>query len=93
MNEKKAKPDWWPKNPYPASVFPMSEEQYPEIIPDPKLRTALSGMLGRQFWNIASDAIWEAMLEAIEEALGVRIAWLVWSIVDTLRSLRSLRKL
>jgi len=60
------KPDWWPKNPYPIDVFPMPEERYPEIVPDPDLRTALSGMLGRQFWDIASEAIWEAMLEAIE---------------------------
>lgn len=61
------KPDWWPKNPYPTSIFPMPEEQYPKIIPDPGLRTALSGMLGRRFWNIASEAIWAAMLEAIDD--------------------------
>ena len=64
MNEKTAKPNWWPRNPYPESIFTMSEEQYPEIVPDPKLRTTLSGMLGRRFWDIASDAIWAAMLEA-----------------------------
>ena len=68
MSEKKAKPGWWPKNPYPESIFPMSEEQNPEIVPDPKLRTALSGMLGRRFWDIASEAIWTAMLELSEEA-------------------------
>ena len=62
------KPDWWPKNPYPVSVFPMPEERYPEIVPDPKLRTALSGMLGRRFWDVASEAIWAAMLEAIDDA-------------------------
>lgn len=61
------KPNWWPKNPYPESVFPMPEERYPEIVPDPDLRTALSGMLGRRFWNIASEMIWAAMYEAIEE--------------------------
>lgn len=61
------RPDWWPKNPYPESIFPMPEERYPEIMPDPELRTSLSGMLGRKFWNIASEDIWEAMLEAIED--------------------------
>ena len=61
------KPDWWPKNPYPESIFPMPEGRYPEIVPDPELRTALSGMLGRRFWDIASDTIREAMLEAIED--------------------------
>lgn len=57
------KPEWWPTNPYPESVFPMPEERYPEIVPDPVLRTALSGMLGRLFWDIAADAIWAAMYE------------------------------
>lgn len=61
------KPDWWPKTPYPASIFPMARERYPEIVPDPQLRTALSGMLGREFWGIASETIWEAMLEAVED--------------------------
>jgi len=45
----------------------MAEERYPEIVPDPEVRTALSGMLGRQFWNIASETIWEAMCEHNEE--------------------------
>lgn len=61
------KPKWWPKNPYPVAVFPMPEEQYSEIVPDSDTRTALSGMLGRRFWNIASEAIWAAMSEAIKE--------------------------
>ena len=62
------KPDWWPKNPYPKSIFPMQRGQYAEIVPNPQLRTALSGMLGREFWNIASDTIWEAMVSAIENS-------------------------
>lgn len=59
------KPEWWPKNPYPESVFPMATERYLEIVPDPELRTALSGMLGRQFWDIASEAIWEKMCQVM----------------------------
>lgn len=61
------KPAWWPRNPYSESVFPMPREQYPNIVPNPELRTALSGMLGREFWEIASETIWEAMIAAIED--------------------------
>ena len=56
----KGKPDWWPKNPYPEDVFPMTREDYVLYAPDPLLRTALSGCLGRLFWGLASDYIWEA---------------------------------
>lgn len=62
----KQKPDWWPRNPYPESIFPMLRSEYAEIVPDPHTRTALSGMLGREFWEIASEAIWNAMQENIE---------------------------
>lgn len=55
------KPEWWPENPYPEIVFPMDAKKYLEIVPDPKTRTALSGCLGRLFWNIASEAIWESV--------------------------------
>jgi len=61
------KPSWWPKNPYPADVFVMPEERYAEIVPDPDIRTGLSGMLGREFWDIASDMIWAAMEEAVRD--------------------------
>jgi hypothetical protein len=53
------KPIWWPKNPYPEDVFTMTVDDYIEMFPDPAQRTAISGCLGRIFWNIASDAIWE----------------------------------
>ena len=55
------KPSWWPENPYPKSVFPMVREVYPQIVPNEKERTALSGMLGREFWNIASEDIWKVV--------------------------------
>ena len=58
----KTKPEWWPKNPYPKDIFPMEESRYAEIVPDPDIRTALSGMLGRRFWEIASDMIWDALI-------------------------------
>ena len=53
------KPDWWPENPYPADLFPMTVEEYVAAIPDKKLRTAISGCIGRWAWDVASDAIWE----------------------------------
>ena len=57
------KPNWWPENPYPKEVFPMERSEYPKIVPDDKIRTALSGCLGRTFWEMASDAIWERYKE------------------------------
>ena len=60
------KPSWWPKNPYPESIFPMPREKYPEIVPDPMTRTGLSGMLGREFWDIASKSIWDVLKEHLE---------------------------
>ena len=61
------KPDWWPKNPYPEDVFPMKQEDYSKIIPDKYKLAALSGMLGRLFWDIASDMIWDRLKEHLED--------------------------
>jgi len=60
------KPSWWPKNPYPESIFPMKRDDYAKAVPDPNNRTALSGMLGREFWEIASDSIWNALRSALD---------------------------
>lgn len=59
------KPDWWPENPYPKSIFPMQRDKYAEIVPEPNTRTALSGMLGREFWEIASNQILLAYSEYV----------------------------
>lgn len=64
---KEEKPNWWPKNPYPESIFPMQRSEYPQVVPDPHMRTALSGMLGRVFWEIASESIWAAFQNHIED--------------------------
>jgi hypothetical protein len=61
------KPEWWPQCPYPEDIFPMKRTRYLEIVPDPDIRTALSGMLGREFWMIASDAIWHALKEQVRD--------------------------
>lgn len=63
----KPKPMWWPENPYPIEIFPMVRKEYADIVPDPHERTALSGMLGREFWDIASQSIWDAMCANEEE--------------------------
>ena len=55
------KPEWWPECPYPESVFPMTVDEYVKAVPGEKLRTAISGSLGREFWNIASEAIFAAL--------------------------------
>ena len=66
------KPEWWPKNPYPKSIFPMPRRRYAEIVPDENIRTGLSGMLGREFWDIASEMIFRAYKEAINANPGNR---------------------
>jgi len=64
---KMEKPNWWPKNPYPEDIFPMDRSEYLKIVPDPHIRTALSGCLGRMFWKIASDSIYERYKEYVLE--------------------------
>lgn len=73
MSEKE-KPDWWPRDPFPEDIFPMARERYQEIVPDPDIRSALSGCLGRHFWGIASDAIWNAFRLAREEEDDISVA-------------------
>lgn len=45
----------------------MPRTRYAEIVPDPDIRTGLSGMLGREFWEIASDMIWDAIQTHLED--------------------------
>lgn len=61
MNDPK--PEWWPDNPYPPSIFPMTTDEYVAAIPDTALRTAISGCMARFGWERAEDAIWKAMQE------------------------------
>ena len=56
----KKKPDWWPTCPYPEDIFPMTREDFCKFVPDANQRTALSGCMGRLFWEIASDTIYDA---------------------------------
>lgn len=60
-------PAWWPACPYPADIFPLALERYAEIVPDPEQRTALSGALGRHFWQIAAAEIWHCYQLALQD--------------------------
>jgi hypothetical protein len=51
------------KNPYPASIFPMTVKEYAEAVPDSKTRSAISGGLGRHFWALCSHEWAEQLLE------------------------------
>jgi len=61
------KPDWWPECPYPEEFFPGLGEAYAKAVPDPALRTRLSGVLGRWFWRIATEAVWDRLVQAAAE--------------------------
>jgi len=54
---KAERPDWWPENPWPDDIFPMTLEEYVEAIPDPHLRSAISGNLARWAFEVTSDMI------------------------------------
>ena len=43
QEKEDSKPEWWPDNPYPETIFPTPRERYAEVVPDPGIRTALSG--------------------------------------------------
>lgn len=63
------KPEWWPECPYPEDVFPGEARELVEVIPDGALRTRLAGVVGRHFWQLAEDAIWERWHEYLSDNL------------------------
>lgn len=65
--KEEVKPDWWPENPYPEHIFPMTIEEYIKAIPDDKLRGAISGCLARWAWGVASDMIFRAWKDSLED--------------------------
>lgn len=67
-------PAWWPKNPYPEDIFTGTRDDYVKAIPDERLRTKCSGFLGREFWQIASDDIFDAMQEHAEDTHDAALA-------------------
>lgn len=54
-------PDWWPECPWPEEVWVMTDKEYVQAVPDPKLRTAISGFLMREGWKIACREILQAL--------------------------------
>ena len=57
------KPKWWPNNPYPKSIFTMTEDEYCNAILRnhyEHIRTRCSGFMARFVWDIASEAIYKA---------------------------------
>lgn len=64
------KPNWWPECPYPEDIFPMDRATAISHLPtDPMLRTAVAGTLGRIFWEIASDTIFDRLESVFSERL------------------------
>lgn len=55
-----SKPSWWPKCPYPEDIFTMTDDEYVKAVPDPLLRTRISGFLMRKGWEVAETQIIEA---------------------------------
>lgn len=55
-------PPWWPPNPFRPSVFAMSEKDLTDALPNPTTRTAVAGLLMRDGWTLAADAILACLL-------------------------------
>lgn len=53
-------------NPYPKTMFLMTIEEYVKAIPDPKLRTSISGLLMGDGWQVAMKQVKEA-LQSVKE--------------------------
>ena len=56
----------FPENPYPKSVFPMTEDEYVKEIPDPHTRTAISGFMGRFVFEATKRRFLEAIKDEFE---------------------------
>lgn len=55
------KPYWWPTNPYPEDIFVVKREDLKTLVPDELTRTKIAALLGRIFWDMASEMILDAM--------------------------------
>ncbi|MGI9297850.1 MAG: hypothetical protein ACR2QC_08120 [Gammaproteobacteria bacterium] len=56
-------PEWLPANPYPEVVFTMTEDEYERLMPDPDVRTAISGYLMREGYRLALEDCVKAFTE------------------------------
>jgi hypothetical protein len=69
---------WWPYCPYSSKVFPMTGEQYVKAVPDPHMRTAISGYLMREGWCVFEKQLTDAIENYPEEI----IEWLKEKVND-----------
>lgn len=76
MSDKQPRKDmpqqWWPYCPYKNKVFPMTSEQYVKAVPDPHMRTAISGYLMREGWCVFENQL----IKAIEDYPDEIIEWI-----------------
>lgn len=68
MDEKK--PDWWPECPYPEDIFPMTTDEFVKAVPDGKLRSAISGCVGRFAWRCAENMIWDRWRQHVKDMMS-----------------------
>jgi len=57
-----------PECPWPVSIWPMTEAEYVKAVPDPHLRTAISGFLMRQGWES-----YERQMDDINKERGMEV--------------------
>ena len=58
----------WPECPWPEDIWTMTDDKYVKAVPDPDLRTAISGYLMRKGWEVFQHQLLKAMVEELEEA-------------------------
>lgn len=74
-------PGWFPENAYFKSAFPMTSKQYAEDVPDERLRTGISGCVGRWVFQATRRRFLSALREWQED-------WLKDKIHEALKSYR-----
>jgi len=57
--------------PWPESIWPMTDDEYVKAVPDPILRTAISGYLMRCGWELFRKAAIEEIEDLNEEIDGL----------------------
>lgn len=57
----------FPENPYPESIFPMTEKEYVKEIPDSHKRTAISGFMGRYVFEATRRRFLNAIKDEFED--------------------------
>jgi hypothetical protein len=66
-------PKWLPQCPWPADIWTMTEDEYVKAVPDPALRTRISGFLMRYGWEIARDDIFSGLCREIADSTEINV--------------------